>query len=606
MASRPHTPSADKDSSESPRTAPPERKLDLSEAVRLLVADGRLSQDDAAALTREGRAATRAGAHPLTVIADKGFKDLRPPHKSLTAEALTQWLAERSGLAYERIDPLKIDVAAITGVVSYAYCARRGILPIRVNEDAVTFATAEPHIAEWVDELARALRKKITRVLANPADIARYLDQFYSLSRSVQRAQADAAAPSIVTNLEQLVQLGRAGRLDANDHHIVQVVDWLLQYAFEQRASDIHLEPRREQAEVRFRIDGVLHPVYEMPAPVMGAVIARIKSVGRMDVAEKRRPLDGRLKTRTPEGDEVELRLSTIPTAVGEKMVLRIFDPTVLVRSFEGLGLSPHEVKLWEGMVALPHGIILVTGPTGSGKTTTLYSTLKQLARPEVNVCTIEDPIEMVEPAFNQMQVQPNIELHFATGVRALLRQDPDIIMIGEIRDLETAEMAIQAALTGHLVLSTLHTNDAPSAVTRLLELGAPAYLINATLIGVLAQRLVRTLCPHCKQPGEVEDEAWRRLTRPWKVPKPAPVYVPKGCLECRNTGYRGRIGIYEAFATTPALRKLVHPQSDVSALRAQAIKDGMQPLRLSGARKIAAGLTTIDEGSRRRRRSSE
>ena len=574
------------------------RRLGLAEIVSWLTADQLISAQHAADLNTVKNRVTPVDVHPLVVLADKNLKDPRRPHKLLTLEALTLWLAGRCKLPYERIDPLKIDVTQVTAAVSYAYCARRKILPIAVNAETITFATSEPFVTDWVDELSRVLRKRINRVLANPVDIGRYLDQFYSLSRSVRRALDDAsdAPTSVITNLEQLVELGRSGKLDSNDHHVVQVVDWLLQYAFDQRASDIHLEPRREQSDIRFRIDGVLHQVYEVPTPVMGAIIARIKTLGRMDVAEKRRPLDGRLKTRTPDGDEVELRLSSIPTALGEKMVMRIFDPSVLLRSFTELGLNAQEINIWQSLVTQPHGIVLVTGPTGSGKTTTLYSTLKQLARPEVNLCTIEDPIEMVEPSFNQMQVQHNIDLTFASGVRALLRQDPDIIMIGEIRDLETAEMAVQASLTGHLVFSTLHTNDAQSAITRLLELGTPAYLINATLLGVLAQRLVRMLCPHCKQPGALDDEVWRQLTHPWNVAKPATVFVPKGCLECRNTGYYGRIGIYEMLTVTPALRKHIHPESDVAALRAQSVKDDMQPLRLSGARKVAAGLTTAEE----------
>jgi general secretion pathway protein E len=576
----------------------PAHKLELAEVVRWLMADKLLPAEAAAAIGRDPDKRRKVEVHPLVVIAERGLKDPRRPNRPLGLESLTEWLAARTGLPYEHIDPLHIDVAAVTTVAAYAYCAKRKILPLRVAPDHIVFATAEPFLTEWVEELTRLLRRRIERVVANPADIARYLDQFYSLSRSVKRAldDADSTAGSLITNLEQLVELGRTGRLDANDHHIVQVVDWLLQYAFEQRASDIHLEPRREQSDVRFRIDGVLHPVYELPTPVMIAVIARIKTIGRMDVAEKRRPQDGRLKTRTPNGDEIEMRLSTIPTAVGEKMVMRIFDPTVLVRSFEELGFAKRDLELWQSMVSLPHGIVLVTGPTGSGKTTTLYSTLKQLAKPEVNLSTIEDPIEMVEPSFNQMQVQANIDLSFGNGVRALLRQDPDIIMIGEIRDADTAEMAIQAALTGHLVFSTLHTNDAPSAITRWLELGAPAYLISATLIGVMAQRLVRTLCPHCKQPGELDAEAWRLLTQPWKIAPPAGVYQPKGCLECRNSGYLGRIGVYEMFRSTSALRRLIRPECDVAAIRQQAVKDGMQPLRLAGARKVAEGLTTIEE----------
>ena len=393
-----------------------------------------------------------------------------------------------------------------------------------------------------------------------------------------------------------MLEIGRLKSPEANDQHIVNIVDWLLQHAFDQRASDIHIEPRRETGKVRFRIDGVLHDIYSFPAAVTTAVVSRFKILGRMDVAEKRRPQDGRVKTKRPEGGEVELRLSTLPTAFGEKLVMRIFDPDVLLRSFSDLGFAPEELERWNTMVRNPHGIVLVTGPTGSGKTTTLYSTLKALATPEVNVCTIEDPIEMVEPAFNQMQAQQNIDLTFAAGVRALLRQDPDIIMIGEIRDLETAQIAIQAALTGHLVLSTLHTNDAPSAVTRLLELDVPAYLIRATLLGVMAQRLVRTLCPHCKTPAPVDIEGWNAVTRPYKVAPPEKVYRPVGCIECRETGYMGRVGLYELLMATDEVKPVVTERMEVEDLRRLAMKDGMRTLRLSGALQIGRGLTTIEE----------
>jgi general secretion pathway protein E len=333
---------------------------------------------------------------------------------------------------------------------------------------------------------------------------------------------------------------------------------------------------------------------------VLAAMTSRIKILGRMDVVEKRRPQDGRIKTRTADGSEVELRLSTLPTAFGEKLVMRIFDPEVLVRDFRELGFSEDDHRRWQEMTERPNGIVLVTGPTGSGKTTTLYSTLKTLATPEVNVCTIEDPIEMVEPAFNQMQVQQSIELGFAEGVRALMRQDPDIIMIGEIRDLETAEMAVQSALTGHLVLSTLHTNDAPSAVTRLLELGIAPYLLNATINGVMAQRLLRTLCPHCKQAAEMnraEDQAaWDALVAPFKSTRPAKIYKPVGCLECRMTGFMGRVGIYETLLCSQGVKQLIAAGAELARVRELALKEGMKPLRVSGAMKIAAGLTTVDE----------
>lgn len=328
----------------------------------------------------------------------------------------------------------------------------------------------------------------------------------------------------------------------------------------------------------------------------MAAIASRIKILGRMDVAEKRRPQDGRLKTRTPDGIEIELRLSTMPTAFGEKLVMRIFDPEVLVKNFRELGFSQSDDERWQSMIDKPNGIILVTGPTGSGKTTTLYTSLKQLAKPEVNVCTIEDPIELVESSFNQMQVQPNIGLDFSAGVRTLLRQDPDIIMIGEIRDKETADIAIQAALTGHLVISTLHTNDAPSAITRLMEIGVPAYLIESTVLGIMAQRLVRTLCPHCKAETDIDEATWKALVKPWKPAKPAKIFKPVGCLECRNTGFMGRMGLYEMFTFSDDIKNQITENIKMEGLKKVAMKEGMRPLRLSGAQKVAAGLTTVEE----------
>jgi general secretion pathway protein E len=571
----------------------------LPDVLGPLVRDGLVRAEDAAALERERRY-SRGDDHPLSVIAGQEWKAATPPHRLLTLEALTQWLAGFGGLEYVHIDPLRIDFSTVTEVMSSAYAARFRILPIQVSAREVVVATAEPFVHEWEAELAQILRKQVKRVIANPQDIDRYLGEFYNLARSVKKA-AQAGGAGGLANFEQLVELGRANRqFDANDQHIVHIVDWLWQYAFEQRASDIHVEPRREMGVVRFRIDGVLHQVYQIPVAVLTAMTSRIKILGRMDVVEKRRPQDGRIKTRTAGGQEVELRLSTLPTAFGEKMVMRIFDPEVLVRDFSELGFSDEDGARWRDMTRQPNGIVLVTGPTGSGKTTTLYSTLKQLATPEVNVCTIEDPIEMIEPAFNQVQVQPAIEMGFAQGVRAFMRQDPDIIMVGEIRDLETAEMAIQAALTGHLVLSTLHTNDAPSAITRLLDLGVPPYLLNSTLLGVMAQRLVRTLCPHCKRSVEAvraEDERdWAALMAPWKAARPARLFQPVGCLECRMTGYLGRVGLYEILPVSPQMKQAIGPAAELAALRELAYREGMKPLRVAGALKVAAGTTTIDE----------
>jgi general secretion pathway protein E len=570
-------------------------KLELGQLLDWLAEAGLLDQEKAQVLKR---VAINEGKNPLSLVAERNFTSAKAPQIPLTLDFLTEWVANKVGLPYHHIDPLRMDGATVTAVMSYAYARRFSILAVEVRPDAVTVACTDPLRRDWEQELAHVLNKRIVRVLANPDEIERYIVEFYTLAKSVRGAAEDSnvKAPSSVQNLEQLIDLSRAGKLDANDQHVVSIVDWLLQYAFDQRASDIHVEPRREQGNVRFRIDGIMHNVYQMPPSVMAAVTARIKILGRMDLAEKRRPQDGRMKTRTPNGNEVELRLSTMPTAFGEKLVMRIFDPDVLVKDFKTLGFGNQELEIWQGLMNEPHGIVLVTGPTGSGKTTTLYSTLKQLAKPEVNVCTVEDPIEMVEPSLNQMQVHHGIGLDFASGVRTLLRQDPDIIMIGEIRDAETAEMAIQAALTGHLVFSTLHTNDAPSAVTRLLEIGVPAYLINGTVLGVLAQRLVRTLCPHCKAPGEVNLELWQSLVHPWKIEPPKSIYQPVGCLECRQTGYRGRMGIYEIMTLSEKLRDLVKTNCETDTLRKEAIRVGMKPLRLNGAQKIAAGLTTIEE----------
>jgi len=574
-----------------------DRRLDLQQVLTDLVADRLVTQETADELLKNRRFG-RAEVHPLVIVADQKWKDPRQPKKLLHLEALTQWLAEKSGLPYLHIDPFKIDFATVTKVMSNAYAESYKILPVSVTTREATIATCEPHVREWEDQLKQVLRLEIKRVVANPLDIQSYLVEFYNLARSVKGAtDKDKSSYNEIANFEQLVQLGRSGKLDANDQHIVHICDWLFNYAFEQRASDIHLEPRRDVSNVRFRIDGVLHQVYQIPTPVMGAMTSRIKVLGRMDVVEKRRPQDGRLKTVTPNGEEVELRLSTMPTAFGEKLVMRIFNPENLVKDYRELGFSEEDERKWGLMAQQPHGIILVTGPTGSGKTTTLYSTLKQLALPEVNVCTIEDPIEMIEPAFNQMQVQHAIGVDFAGGIRTLMRQDPDIIMVGEIRDLETADMAIQAALTGHLVLSTLHTNDAPAAITRLLDIGVPPYLLQSTILGVMAQRLVRTLCPHCKEKHALDDSAWNTLVAPWKAAKPKDnTYISKGCLECRMTGYMGRMGVYEMMVMSPDLRKLVTDTTNLEALREQAYKEGMKPLRISGAMKIAAGFTTIDE----------
>jgi general secretion pathway protein E len=572
------------------------RRLTLERVLADLVADQLVSKEDADKLGKDRRV-SHGEQHPLVIISEQKFKDPRHPKKLLNLDVLTEWLAGKVGLPYMHVDPFKIDFAAVTKLMSTAYAQRYRILPVGVTAREAIIATCEPYVRDWEENLQQVLRLEIKRVIANPLDIQNYIVEFFNLAKSVKGAsEKDKGAYSSIGNFEQLVQLGKSGKLDANDQHVVVICDWLFTYAFEQRASDIHLEPRRDAGNVRFRIDGVLHDVYQIPTPVMAAMTSRIKLLGRMDVIEKRRPQDGRIKTATPEGGEVELRLSTMPTAFGEKLVMRIFNPDVLVKDFSELGFSDDDLKKWNSMISKPHGIILVTGPTGSGKTTTLYSTMKFLATPEVNVCTVEDPIEMVEPLFNQMQVQHNIGVDFASGIRTLMRQDPDIIMVGEIRDLETAEMAIQAALTGHLVLSTLHTNDAPAAITRMLDLGVPSYLLTTTVLGVMAQRLVRVLCPQCKEKHALDDSAWELLVSPWKAQKPETAYIAKGCLDCRMTGYMGRIGIYEMMVLNSEIRNLITDTTDMDKLRELAYREGVKPLRISGAMKIAAGITTVDE----------
>jgi len=531
------------------------------------------------------------------VIGEQKWKNLKTPHNAITVEWLSSWLAGHAGLEYYHIDPLKMDFGSAAQIVSKGYAERLKIMPIAVKDGMAIIATTEPFSTEWIEDLERVLKMKVKLVFANPLEVSRYLPEMYKLANSMQAAnQAKAGQIVGVQNFEQLVELGKDKNLDANEQHVVNIVDWLFKYAFEQRASDIHLEPRRNMGMMRFRIDGVLHQVYQLPPNIMNAITSRIKLLGRMDMVEKRRPQDGRIKTLSAEGQEIELRLSTMPTAFGEKLVMRIFSPDISGKDFLSLGFSQAQSDKWNAWTKAPNGIILVTGPTGSGKTTTLYSTLKLLATSEVNVCTVEEPIEMVEPAFNQMQVQTNIGLGFADGIRTLMRQDPDIIMVGEVRDLETADMAIQAALTGHLVLSTLHTNDSPSAVTRLLDLGVPSYLIHSTVLGIMAQRLVRTLCPSCKTPELIDQSKWDALVGPFKLAKPAHIYKPVGCLECRNTGFRGRSGIYEMLTITPSLRKLITPETNLAKLTKMAQQEGMQPLVINGAEKVAAGLTTIEE----------
>lgn len=572
--------------------------IDLTWCLDQLLWDEMITERDKALVQTTHRSKNQLSWHPLQWIAQFDLTNQRNQQQKLTLNLLCKWLSEKSNLPFYVIDPLKADVSALTAVMSQEFAVRNHILAVEVNDTEVLIGTDQPFLTDWIGYLEKGLKpKKIQRVFLSPEQLQRYLSEYYQVSRAVNSSQKNQGYERDSRGVEALLQLGEVTQNpDANDQHIVKLVDWILQFAFEQGASDIHLEPRREDSKVRFRIDGILHTIYKMPSNTLGAVIARIKILGRMNVAEKRKPQDGRLKTRTPRGLETELRLATLPTAFGEKMVMRIFDPEVLVRSFEQLGFDGRLLSQWNELTQHSHGIILVTGPTGSGKTTTLYSTLKQLATDEVNVCTIEDPIEMIEGSFNQMQVNHGIELGFADGIRALMRQDPDIIMVGEVRDQDTADMAIQAALTGHLVLSTLHTNDAPSSLTRLHDLGVQPFLSSATLLGILAQRLVRKLCPQCTQRAPTNEQQWLHLTVDYTVDVPATSYVPVGCEACRYTGYKGRVGIYEFMPISLQLKQMISENVPLNALRFQSKKEGVEPLRIAGARKVVAGITSLEE----------
>ena len=571
-------------------------QIDVRWCLDALLKEGRINQREVNLIATTPRRKDQLQWHPLQFIASFDLTDATTQQK-LNTQTLSQWLADKADIPFFRIDPLKVNVPEVTAVMSFEYAERHRILAVAIDSESITIGSDQPFYDDWLENLSHSVRpRQINRVMLNPEQLNRYLVEFYQVTRAIAGAKGTGGSEATAKGVEALLQLGDMQNPDANDQHIVRIVDWLLQYAFDQRASDIHLEPRRQGGRVRFRIDGVLHTVYDMPAPILTAVVSRIKILGRLNVAERRKPQDGRLKTRTPKGIETELRLSTLPTAFGEKLVMRIFDPEVLVRTFEQLGLTGDDLAKWKQMAAHPNGIILVTGPTGSGKTTTLYSTLKQLATDEVNVCTIEDPIEMIEPSFNQMQVQQGIELGFAEGVRALMRQDPDIIMIGEVRDQDTADMAIQAALTGHLVLSTLHTNDAPSSLTRLHDLGVQPFLTAATILGVMAQRLIRTLCEHCKEPTSIDPESWSQLVNPWKSSPPAQIYKAVGCEQCRGTGYKGRMGLYEILVLSAEMKRLVGDGANLNQIKKQAYQEGLQPLRLAGAKRVAQGTTSLEE----------
>jgi len=542
-----------------------------------------------------GRRLHRGGENPSAAQLLASF-NLETPGgngRILSEDAITEVLARFLKIPYLKIDPLKLDLDVVTSHIPRPFALKHLIVPVAAQAgEELTIAVADPFNDELLRDFATAHRLKVRKVLSSASDIQKILREFYGFRASVVAAEAESTAVIDLGNLEQLFKLRGEQELEGNDRHVISAVDFLLSYAFDQRASDIHIEPKREKCLIRFRLDGLLHNIHLLPKPLHAPIVSRIKILSRMDVAEKRRPQDGRIKT-SHNNKEVELRVSTVPTAFGEKVVIRIFDPDILFQELDAIGFYAREYALYNSFIHRPNGILLVTGPTGSGKTTTLYSTLRKLSSPEVNIVTIEDPIEMVMEEFNQIAVQQAIGVTFGTILRTILRQDPDIIMVGEIRDNETADNAVQAALTGHLVLSTLHTNDAPSSIARLLDLGVPPYLISATVVGIIAQRLLRRVCPHCKAERLLSDEERSYLQLRDSA---TTVYQGEGCKECRGTGYKGRTGIFEVLEINERVKALITDKADPAEIVKVVEQDGFASLRRLAIRKMLEGVTTYDE----------
>jgi general secretion pathway protein E len=570
----------------------------------ILVRRGHITAEQGETIKREARqlpsrmrapSAYEQKALAYELVAGLRLPDLRDGGEPVGEQEIAQAIAADAGLPHVRVDTLNLNADLIESKVSRPFARRHRMIPLEMKSGRLRVACANPYDIEGIDSFRRIAGREIELVVASEPDILKAITEFYGLRHSVKRAERDLSAGIDLGNLEQLVRMKSESEIESSDQHVVNAVEFMLQHAFDSRASDIHVEPKRDQSLIRFRIDGVLHDIQTMPKIVHAAVVSRIKTMSRLDIAEKRRPQDGRVKA-TRNGRDVELRVSTLPVAFGEKVVMRIFDPDVLMQDLTGLGFYSDELQLWNDFITRPHGIVLVTGPTGSGKTTTLYSALKTIATRELNVTTIEDPIEMVYDEFNQTAVQAKVGITFAGALRHILRQDPDVIMVGEIRDAETAQYAIQAALTGHLVFSTLHTNDAASSISRLVDLGVERFLISSTLIGAMAQRLLRRICLHC--PVEryltADEVATLRLAVP--AGKRVKVKEGAGCHECRGTGYLGRTGIFEILPVDDAVKGLVVAGSDAPEIKREATKNGMRTLRQSALRKLAEGVTSFEE----------
>ena len=519
----------------------------------------------------------------------------------LTEELIVRAVAKDLGVPFKKLDPLELDLKIVTKTIPRTFAFRHLLLPFSIANGVLEVAICNPDNKTVLAEVERANQLTVKPYLATKSDIRKTLAEFFGFQSSITAAESHLARPLVdLGNLEQYVRISSTEEAASSDQHVTSAVDHMFNYAFEQRASDIHIEPKREQALVRLRIDGVLHTIYKLPKVVHAAVVSRIKSLARMDISEKRRPQDGRIKVDRG-GQEAEIRVSTVPVAFGEKAVLRILDPEILFQDVDKIGFSERDLAVYQGFMAAPHGIFLVTGPTGSGKSTTLYSTLKQIATPEKNVVTVEDPVEMVHEEFNQIPVQPHLDVTFSTILRNILRQDPDIIMIGEIRDLDTAVNAVQAALTGHLVFSTLHTNDAIASISRLLDLGVQPFMVGATLLGAMAQRLVRRICPHCSEPFRISAEELRAFGLPVPPDEEGEfeLHRGKGCPQCRGTGYLGRCGIFEIFAMSDKIRKQISAGHAEMEIRQTAREEGMTTLQEDAWRKVKSGITTPEEALR-------
>ncbi len=522
----------------------------------------------------------------------------------LDEDSIMRAVSKSCGLPFKKLDPLNLDMEIVTKTIPRNFAINHLLLPFNFQNGILEVAVYHPDKRSVLKDIEQANQVKIKPFLTTKTDIKKILSEFFGFQRSISAAEDQYGGAGLgssvdIGNLEQFVKISSSKEISSSDQHIKSAVNHLFNYALDQNASDIHVEPKRENCMIRFRIDGALHTIYNLPKAVHSAIVARIKFLGRLDIAEKRRPQDGRIKLSLSGDKEAEVRVSTVPVAFGEKVVMRILDPDVIFQDLNNLGFSARDRNVYNSFIQAPHGIVLVTGPTGSGKSTTLYSTLEKIATPERNIVTVEDPVEMVYEAFNQISVQPLIDVTFSTILRNILRQDPDVIMIGEIRDLDTASHAVQAAMTGHLVFSTLHTNDAVSSIVRLRDLGLEPFLISSTLLGALAQRLVRTVCPHCKESFEMKGSELLKLGFPVADNETYNLKRGKGCRKCRGTGFKGRCGIFEIFPLSEQMKRMITSGDNTDEIRQLAIREGMTTLREDAWEKVKAGITTYEEAMR-------